>query len=69
MLFTVRVAALDQPQQLVDEDLAFVRFYSTSHPVSDDDKSKDLTMQHLVWETKQVKQGKRTCNMPSYGII
>ena len=68
VIFTVCVAdKIDAEQQ--SEALAFIRYYAGKAPSNSKEAAQNLTMQHLVWETKTVQSGQRHSSQPSYGVM
>lgn len=68
LLFTVKVAAVNQPTVQSSEHLAFVRYY-TEQTGSARQQNKNLMLLHLKWEVVSSTKGKKTHSIPSYGVI
>ena len=69
VIFTVCVADKIDGEQQSDEALAFVEYYTVKAPSNSKEAAQNLTMRHLVWETKSVQNGKRHSSQPSYGVV
>ena len=48
------------------KELLFVRYYGTAPT---EDRSRDLSLRHLVWETTQHGQGRRRKTQPHYAVV
>ena len=69
MIFTVCVADKTDDKRQSDEALEFVKYYTAKPPSNSKEAAQNLTMRHLVWETKSVQSGKRYTSQPSYGVV